>query len=915
MTMLREWIARFRGTLRPRRPDADLEDELRLHLELSAERELQRTATSGAARAAVIQSGGIAQTMEALRDQRGLPWLDDLRQDARYALRALRKTPAFTIVAVLTLALGIGATTAIYSVVDTILLQPLPFPNSDRLVRVVENFTGAVPGRVFQRGVTHQEFLDWRARATTLSDAAAVVTLAQRMVRTRNGAAGLWGAMTSGNTFPLLGARALLGRTLGPADEANPDVVVLGFDTWQRHFNADPGVVGTAIEIRGPQQLQPRLLTVVGVLPADFEFPTGRLEFFLPLALDPSRPSPRVTMIAHVKAGVSLDAAIAEANVIGAAICPPPPANAAALPGRRFDVLQLKDQIVRQLRPALRVLLGAVGVVLLMVCANVANLLLARGTARQREIAVRRAVGASRGRIVRQAATESAVLAFIGGIGGATVGAAGVMLVKQLATIEVPGIFRLSFGTSVLPRGHEVGVDLRVLAIALALAAVTCVIFSVLPALNLSRMNHLQAMGSRRSSSARREGRMRAALVVGQLVMATMLLVGAGLLIRSFVSLSTIEKGYDPANVLALQPLFPDQYSLGRKAETIEALLARLRATPIVQAAGFSRAGVLIGEEIMVGTFVPPGRTLEEMRGEPRRPRFRPVSAGFLTAMGIPVVAGREFDASDDATAPPAIVINRAVARQYFAADNPVGQVVDWHVGKTSARVTVVGVVEDVRNESLEHETYPEIFGEYRQLLSLQEKWGISTEQRTEMAIGRLSFAIRTSGDARSAVATVRRIVSAVDPNVGIDAIVPIERLVASSLARQRFYAVILGVFAAVAALLATIGIYGVLAYAVIRRTQEIGIRMALGAQRGQVLALVLRKGVVLTTVGIAVGLAGAVAGTRLLQGMLFGTTPLDPQTFIAVSLTFGLVATLACYVPARRATKVDPMIALRNDG
>jgi predicted permease len=911
---LREWIARLRGTLRPRRRDAELEEELRLHLELAAQSALQRTPPA-AARAAVIRSGGIAQAMEALRDQRGLPWLDDLRQDVRYALRALRKSPGFTIVAVLTLTLGIGATTAIYSVVDTILLQPLPFPNSDRLVRIVENFSGAVPGRVFQRGVTHQEFLDWRARATTLSDAAAVVTLAQRMVRTHNGAAGLWGAMTSGNTFPLLGARALLGRTLGPADEANPDVVVLAFDTWQRHFNADPGILGAAVEVRAPQQLQPRLLTVVGVLPADFEFPTGRLEFFVPLALDSSRPSPRVTMIAHVKAGVSLDAAITEANLIGTAICPPRPANAAALPGPRFDVLQLKEQMVRQLRPALRVLLAAVAVVLLIVCANVANLLLARGTARQREIAVRLAVGASRGRIVRHVVTESAVLAFMGGIAGATLGAAGVMLVKQLATIEVPGIFRLSFGTSVLPRGHEVGVDLRVLTIALALAAATCVVFSVLPALNLSRISHLQATGSRASGSARGEGRMRTVLVVGQLVMATILLVGAGLLIRSFVSLSTIDKGYDAANVIALQPLFPDQYSLGRKAETIEALLARLRAAPFVQAAGFSRAGVLIGEEIMVGTFVPPGQTLEEMRSEPRRPRFRPVSAGFLTAMGIPVLAGREFDPSDVATAPPVIVINRSVARQYFGAENPVGQVVDWYVDRGSARVTVVGVVEDVRNESLEHETYPEIFAEYRQLLSLQEKWGLSIEQRTEMAIGRLSFAIRTSGDPAPALATVRRIVSAVDANVGIDAVVPIERLVASSLARQRFYAVLLGVFAAVAALLATIGIYGVLAYAVIRRTQEIGIRMALGAQRGQVLALVLGRGVILATAGIAIGLAGAAAGMRLLQGMLFGITPLDPQTFVAVSLAFGMVATLASYVPARRATKVDPMIALRHDG
>lgn len=292
--------------------------------------------------------------------------------------------------------------------------------------------------------------------------------------------------------------------TFGPGDESNPDVVVLDVDTWQRHFNADPGIVGKAVEFRAPQ-LQPRLLTVVGVLPADFEFPTGRLDFYMPITLDPSGPSPRVTMIAHLNAGVSLDAAIDEANLIGTAICPPRPANARALPGPRFEVLQLKDQIVRQLRPALRVLLAAVGVVLLIVCANVANLLLARGTARQREFAIRTAIGASRGRIVRHILAECAVLAFTGGLVGAALGAAGVLLVKQLATVEAPGILRLVFGATILPRANEVGVDPRILAIAFGLAAVTCVIFGLLPALHFSRTNHLAAMGSRSGGTGRRE--------------------------------------------------------------------------------------------------------------------------------------------------------------------------------------------------------------------------------------------------------------------------------------------------------------------------------------------------------------------------------------------------------------------------
>lgn len=914
---VREWTTRLWGTFRGRRHDRDLEEELRLHMELATQ-DAQRRGRSleEGMRDAAIRAGGMAQAMEALRDQRGLPWLADLGRDVRYALRTLRRSPSFTMAATLTLALGIGAATAIYSVVDTILLQPLPFPDSDRLVRVVENFPHIVPGRpLLQRGITHQEFLDWRTRATTLSDAAAVVPMAQRMVRTSQGAAGLWGAMVSANTFTLLGTAARLGRTLGTGDDANPDVVVLSFDTWQRHFNADPAVVGTTLELRagalqGP--LPARLLTVVGVLPADFEFPTGPLDFYTPIALDRSRPSPRVTMIGRLAAGVSLGAAIDEANVMGAAIRPPWPANATPLTVPRFEVQSLKDQAVRTLRPALRVLLAAVAIVLLVVCANVTNLLLARGTARRRELAVRLAIGASRGRIVRQILTECLVLATAGGALGALLGAAGVTLVKQLASVEAPGIFRLMFGSTILPRGHEVGVDLNVLGIALGIAAVTSVVFGVLPALHLSRMTELQTAGPRGGGSDRGESRIRAALVVGQLVMATMLLVGAGLLTHSFINLSTFNRGYDPSNVLAFNLLFPDQYSTARKADTIETLLARFRGIPAVRSAGFSRHGLLIGEELMIGTFVPQGRTLDDMRDE--RPRTRSISDGYLTAMGVPLLEGREFEAGDSATASPVIVINRSAARRYFGMVSPVGQIVDWYVGKGRAQMKVVGVVEDLRQESPTDEVYPEIFLDYRQLLTLFERWGESSQRQNEAAIGFLSFALRTNGDPAATVPVVRRAVSAIDPNIGIDAILPMDRLVASSLARERFYGVMLGVFAAVAGVLAVIGIYGVLAYAVIRRTQEIGIRMALGARRGQVMALVLRRGLSLTAVGIALGLAGAAAATRFLQGMLFGITPLDPQTFMAVSLVFGFVAALACYVPARRGTRIDPLVALRTE-
>ncbi len=573
-------------------------------------------------------------------------WFSDAGQDVRYAIRSLRRSPGFAVVATVTLALGIGATTAIYSVVDTILLQPLPYADSDRLVRVIEYIPFIDAGRPpSQRGPTYREFLEWRSRSTTLSDAVAMIGMAQRTARTSNGTARLWGAMVSGEAFPLFGARTVLGRGLGPGDEAQPDVIVITYDTWRHLFQSDPHVVGTKVEL-GAGQTAPRVLTLVGVLAADVELPAGTFDFYTPIALDPQQPSPPVTMLARRRPGVAVGAAVDEANALGSAIRPPRPAGAAPLPGRRFDVQGVKDRMVEPLRPALRVLLAAVAVVLLIVCANVANLLLARGTARHREIAVRFAIGAGRGRIVRQLLTECAVLAAAGGILGAMVGAGVITLVKRMATIEAPGIFRLVFGATILPRAVEIGVDGKMLGIAFGTAALTCLVFGLAPALRLARADRIDVLGSR-GGARRGDSRLRAALAVGQLMMATVLLVGAGLLIRSFTRLTAVETGFDPSHVVAAQLVFPADYPVARKADTIDAILARLRALPGVEAAGFSRAGILIGEELVVGTFVPPGRTLADMRADPVRPRLRSVSRGYLTAMGVRLIAGRELEATD----------------------------------------------------------------------------------------------------------------------------------------------------------------------------------------------------------------------------------------------------------------------------
>ncbi|HEY7291903.1 MAG TPA: ABC transporter permease [Vicinamibacterales bacterium] len=842
--------------------------------------------------------------------------LDALRQDLRYGLRSFRKSPGFTIVAVATLAVGIGAATAIYTVVDAILLQPLPFPDADRLVRVVENVPFIDAARPpAQRGVTYPEFLEWRARTKTLTNPVALIAMAQRSVQTPNGTARVFGVMTSGSTFRLLGVHALLGRTLLPDDDADPNVAVLSYDAWKRLFQGDPHIVGKGFEIRAPGTVA-RVMTAVGVLEREIENPSGISDFYTPIALDPARPPPFVQMIGRLQRGVSLQTANDEANVIGAAVRPPRPADAPPLAVPRFEVQGLKDRLVQPMRPALRVLLAAVGVVLLIVCANVANLLLARGTARQREMAVRFGLGATRARLVRQILTECLMLAVVGGVLGTLLASLGVMLMARLGTIEAPGLFRLVFGATILPRAAEVAVDVRMLRIAVATTAIASVVFGVLPALHLSNAGQLQAMGLRSARTGRSESRLRAALVIGQLTLATVLLVGAGLLIHSFARLSVVDMGYDPSNVAAAQLVFPADYSIARKSETIASLLDGIRAIPAVKAAGFSRAGFLISEELVIGTIVPQGRTLAEMRAEASRPRVRSVSHDYLRALNVRILEGRGLQESDGANALPALVINRTVARRLFSAGNSVGQFVDWYpLNKGGAvQAQIVGVSDDVHNTTPDREPFAEIFVDYRQLLAVEQKWGDSAQQQDVNAIGFLSFAIRTTQDPAATIPAISRAIRSIDGDVGIESILPMERLAAGNLARQRFYTLMLTIFAAVAAFLAAIGIYGVLAYGVIQRTQEIGIRMALGAQRIQVLALILRKGAALTALGIGLGLAAAAASTRLLQGLLFGITPLDPSTFAAVAALFGLVAALASFVPARRATRVDPMVALRAE-
>jgi putative ABC transport system permease protein len=844
--------------------------------------------------------------------------IDDARRYVAYAVRSLARQPAFTAAVLLTLSIGVGATTTIYSVVRTVLFQPLPLTDADRVVRIVENER---PRSLPQ--VNYREYLEWQPRVTTLSGVAALAENPDVLMPAPAGLVKVNAAFVSANYFELLGARPRLGRALLGGD-AESDVMVLGYFAWQRHFASDAQVIGSVISFRS-SPLAGRALTVVGVMPESMETLNPLIDVYLPIATTPNAGTMTLArMVGRLRDGVSASAASEEANAIGMAIRPPRPASAPPLTSARFEVRSLEDGLfdprpgsqvpanLATIRTVLRFFLAAVVVVLLIVCANVSHLLLARGTARRRELATRLALGASRSQLLREMLAECVVLAAAGGLAGTAFAAAGVSAIKWLATLDTQGMFRTVFGTSILPRTNELVVDGRMLGTALVVSLMAMLASSLLPALHLNLARQLDVLGSRSAASTRRDTRVRMALVVGQLAMATVLLVGGGLLITSFGRLATVDKGYNPANVLAFQLVLPDDYPTARKAESIEGALSALRSMPDVTAAGFAYAGILIGIQDTVGSFVPPGRSLDAGSKEVDRPRIKSLSAGYLEAAGVTLLDGRLIADSDSAAAPPVAVINQTVKSRYFGEASPVGAFMEWHGGNVPVPVRIIGVIADVRQRSLDRDPYPEIFMDYRQVMAVQERWGAPKAMIDRLGLGVMSFAVRTRHDSAGVIPAVRQAINRADPNAALDAIMPMERLVAISVARQRFYALMLLAFASVAAVLAAIGIYGVLAYVTVERTREIALRMALGARQWQVVALVLGRGLSCAAVGIVLGLAGAAASARYLRAMLFGITPLDGETFVIVAVAFAAVAALASYLPARRAAQVDPMVALR---
>ncbi len=809
---------------------------------------------------------------------------DDLRQDLRHTLRQLRKDPGFTAVALLTLALGIGANSAIFSVVNGVLLRPLPYPEPDRLVILWEDYTAR--GGPEREWHSYPNFADWRAESRSFEEMA--VWQGGQPILTGSGGEPerVPGAQVTHGFFPTLGVQPALGRAFLEEEDApgGPPVVLLSHGLWERRFGGDPAVVGRTVVVNGVEQ------TVIGVLPRGFRYqPLGDVDLWQPLGLDAASSCGRACVhlrsVARLRPGVTPEAAEAELRTIAARLeAEYPQSNT----GVSASVFPMRDEIVGDVRPAMLVLLGAVGFVLLIACANIASLVLARGERRRAEVAVRTALGAERGRLVRQLLTESLVLALIGGALAVGLAAAAVAAFPAFAPPDIP-------------RLEEVGIDLAVLGFTLAVTVVAGLLFGLAPALIASRPDVASYLkeGGRSETGRAGSGRVRSGLVVGQVALSLVLLVGAGLLLRSFVELRRADLGFEPEGVLTANLFLPP--SRYEAPEAVEAfyreLFDRLEGLP-----GVRRAAGISGLPLSGGgtdiDFYIEGRRLPSA-GEEEAIWYRIATPDYFATVGLRLLSGRPFDEDDRVDGPSVLLVNRSAAERYWPGEDPVGARLTF--GDPSAEDAtwreVVGVVDDVRHFGVAAGEQAAVYLPWTQIRSRG-----------------LNLVLRTSGEPERIAGAVRSELAAMDDALALTTLRPMTELVDASLAEARFFAALLALFAGVALVLAAVGIYGVLSYLVARRTHEVGIRMALGARREDVLRLMLGRGMLLAALGLGLGLLVAVWGTRVLSGLLFRVRPSDPLTFVAVAILLAAVAFVACWVPARRATRVDPLIALRAE-
>jgi len=807
--------------------------------------------------------------------------MDRLRQDITYALRRLFKAPASTAIAIVTLALGIGATSAIFSVVNGVLLKTLPYPEANRLVGVYHVSDGHLTV------MSGPNFVDAALHASSLENASALRHA--RVALTGEGEpVALEVAEVSASLFDVLRVRPFIGRGFN-ADEDTPgktNVIVLSHGLWRQRFGAASDVIGKRIAIDGiPRE-------IIGVMPAGFSFPADR-DAWMPLEYDENfvtrqRGAWQYDVIARLKPGVTPQQSAADVGAIGRNLARQyPDANG------QLDIttMPLHDAMVSDIRQSVLVLFGAVAFVLLVACVNVANLLLARASSRESEMAVRAALGAGRGRVVRQLLTESVILATIGGGLGLLVAVWGVSF---LTGLQPKGI----------PRLEAINVDGTVIAFTFSLAVLTGIVFGVFPALYATRelAGGLKEGGRGAVSSA--GALMRGALVVAELALAVMLLVGAGLLMRSFARLQSVDPGFRPDHALTFNVTLPDsRYAEDtRRIAFFDQLLPRLAALPGVRGVGAVMGVPMVGMQFNL-SFKVEGRPPVPPADEPSI-EVRVASPGYFPAIGIPVKRGRGFNDDDRLGTQQVAVITESAAQRYFPNEDPIGKTIRLGWGKTDdtgvrtvAGGRIVGIVGDVKNAALNEANLPQLYVPLRQ-------W----------PIGWMSLVVKTSVPPATLTQAARNAVYSIDPNLPVSNVSTLDAIVSRSISQPRFYMLMIGVFAALALTLAAIGIFGVLSYAVSQRTREIGIRMALGAQERDVVGLVVRQAMILAASGLAAGTAAALLLSQTMTKMLFSIGPTDPATFAAVAAILAAVAVLASYVPARRATRVDPIIALRAE-
>jgi predicted permease len=862
-----------------------MREELRHHFNEQVKANLAAgMAPEEARRQARLQFGAIEGVKEDCREQRRSFWLETLFADAHYALRVMRKNPGFAAIAILTLALGIGANTAIFSVVYAVLLKPLPFPNPGQLVIVF----AAKPQEDALTGTSFPNLEDWRAQNSVFSDLAGD----QAHDLTVTGRGEPFVANTSVVTpeiFAVLEGTPLAGRTFVPEDgkPGAAPVVILSENLWRSRFAADPNIVGQAIS------LDKKLFTVVGIMPAGFRSPVLRRnqDIWEPVVDDPlfgswmaRRGGHWLRITGRLKPGVSIPQAQAEMETINARLAKQYPAENE---GWTVRVLPLQSALVDDVRPALLMLLGAVGLVLLIASANIANLLLARATSRAKEMSVRIALGAARGRIIRQLLTESATLGLAGGIAGALLAYGGV---RGLSSLLPEG----------MPAASAIQVDGLVLGFALLLSIAASFVFGLAPAIFAAGSDVQTTLreGSGRAGAGGNRQTARTILAASEISLAMVLLVGSGLLVRSFVALTSVSPGFDSKHLVKAEVQLPRfEYSTPEQWSAFaDEFLAQIQAQP-----GLRAAAVAIPLPIANG-FINLGFEIEgkaqPSSAKSQTANYVSASPEYFRVVGIPLLRGREFSRADSPSSPRVAIISEAMARQYFPNQNPIGKRITFGFPPDGdAPREIVGIVGDVRDVALRQAPHAMMYAPYAQA----PFWGAVVVVRTPLSVAAV-------GD------SIRRVTSHIDKDLPVTDIASMPEIVDASVAHPRFQMLLFGLFSGFALTLAAVGIYGVISYSVIQRTHEIGIRMSLGAQPAQVLRLVMGQGAKLALVGIAVGVAAALALSRWMRSLLFGVGPADPVTFAGVAILLLAVALFACYVPARRAMRVDPMTALRHE-